>query len=666
MTDFVEALKPIWSRVCKTHHWIKTADGPRHIRAPLKKKELEAHLDGTGYPVGCCPITPGTNTTQIAVLDLDSHKGATPWDEMQGEMMNIAATAENMGLRPYCFRSTGGHGIHIYFLWEEPQDAAAVRARLNELLSACGFKSGTKGVSAREIEVFPKQDSVPADGFGSMFILPLAGDSVPLDPAPMPRDWILKTNWPTCEPVTPPVMSTKLLYADDAPPAPISADLAELASALDAIPNSGEHELDYDDWRNVIFAIYEATEGSDEGLQLAHALSSRSSKYDADFLDNEVWPYIKTGRDKAITARTIYSMARANGWEQDASADFDVVDEPESDAPAAPKRHRFDPIPMLEIARRPPPEWIVKGVVPRAELGVIYGESGSGKSFFAFDLVAAIARGIEWRGIQCKPGNVAYIAAEGGGGYTARAAAYAQHHDLTEINLDFVMAAPNLLEDHDVELARRIGKRDVIVVDTLAQTTPGANENAGEDMGKVLSHCKRLHRATGALVILIHHAGKDLTKGARGWSGLKAAADFEIEITRLGDARIARVSKLKDGEDGAQFAFKLSKRVVGEDAAGDAVESCVVEAVDAPAVQRVVAPKGAKEKIVWQVINDLCGVGENNAPVLAVVDEAVRRAPEPEEGKRDQRRKDVKRAIESLQAAGWVTVLDGVVTIAER
>src|SRR5690606_40948627 len=66
-------------------------------------------------------------------------------------------------------------------LWDEQQDAYSVRATLCDILAACGFTNGTSGVAAGQVEVFPKQDAVPADGYGNMFVLPLAGKSVALD-----------------------------------------------------------------------------------------------------------------------------------------------------------------------------------------------------------------------------------------------------------------------------------------------------------------------------------------------------------------------------------------------------------------------------------------------------------------------------------------------------
>ena len=242
-----------------------------------------------------------------------------------------------------------------------------------------------------------------------------------------------------------------------------------------------------------------------------------------------------------------------------------------------------------EFSSGPPVDWIVRGVLPRAELAVIYGESGSGKSFLTLDLCAAITRGLPWREKRTTKGRVVYVCAEGAGGFKARLKAYAAKHGVGFAEMPAVVPdAPNLLEQADAAALYgaivKWGKPDVIVIDTLSATTPGGNENSGEDMGRVVSHCKLLHKKTGALVVLIHHSGKDATKGARGWSGLRAAADAEIEVTRNGDFRTATVTKLKDAGDFEQFSFKLDIVSLGVDLDGEPVSSCVVEHVDSAPV----------------------------------------------------------------------------------
>lgn len=172
----VAALLPLAERLHRGHCWIKTPDGPRRLDEKLDDFKLAEHVAGR-KAYGACPIAPGESTCRVAVLDFDSHKGETPFDEMQRIADDVAFALEQEGYAPILFRSSGGQGIHLYLLWDEPQDAYSVREMLRETIDALGYRSGTGGVANKQIEIFPKQDEVPHDGFGSMFILPGAGKS---------------------------------------------------------------------------------------------------------------------------------------------------------------------------------------------------------------------------------------------------------------------------------------------------------------------------------------------------------------------------------------------------------------------------------------------------------------------------------------------------------
>lgn len=352
-----------------------------------------------------------------------------------------------------------------------------------------------------------------------------------------------------------------------------------------------------------------------------------------------------------------------------ASQEFDVLPDltPEEQA-AAPKPKdpkRFTVIPPGEFTARASLEWIVKGVVPKAGLGVVYGESGSGKSFWVLDLVACIQRGEPWRGHKTQKGRAVMVVAEGVGGFRQRLNAYVKQHAVPMDTMPGVVPdAPNLLllDDTDALIHGVLawGPSCMVVVDTLSATTPGANENAGEDMGKVLSHCQRLHKATeaawgpgkGAMVVLIHHSGKDASRGARGWSGLKAAADVEIEVTRNGDFRSARLSKLKDGEDGAVWDFRLVSVPLTVDGDGDVVSSCVIEHIDLPKAEPRRRPPAGQKGVVYEAALEIMTPGEI-VTVTQLLDRAMTHMPH-ESGKRDLRRQYATRALQGLVADGYL------------
>lgn len=175
------SLAPLVSRLRTDVTAAKSGDGGQvWTRQPLTKQRLIEHVAG-GVPRGCSQIPAGDDRTRVAVLDFDSHGGETSWDDMSRVVVEVIDAAElGYGLRAVPWRSSGGRGVHLYFVWDEPQDAYSVRALLGEVLAACGLVPGTGGVVKKQVEVFPKSNLVPVDGFGTQVILPLAGKSVPL------------------------------------------------------------------------------------------------------------------------------------------------------------------------------------------------------------------------------------------------------------------------------------------------------------------------------------------------------------------------------------------------------------------------------------------------------------------------------------------------------
>lgn len=447
-----------------------------------------------------------------------------------------------------------------------------------------------------------------------------------------------------------------------------------LQQALAALPA----DLDYDDWLQVGMALHHETNG--QGFEVWDEWSRRSSKYTTPEYGQDRWRSFARGTGPVVTARTLVHMANEHGARiplvPPASPDeFEDATEQAAQAvaaeAAAPLRFPFEPAATFASAQGLP--WVIKGVLPKAGLAVVYGASGSGKSFAVLDMGMAIARGVEWRNRKTRQGRVCYVAAEGAGGFRKRVAAYAQHHQLDLAGLPFFVlgAAPNLMEPQDakdlIKGVKAAGGADLIVVDTLAQAMPGANENAGEDMGKVLGYCKKIHEITGATVLLVHHSGKDQAKGARGWSGLRAACDAELEVTREITARAIRLTKSKDGADDLEFGFDLEVVQLGVDEDLDPITSCAVVEAAVPARGGQPDRKlGPVEKVVNDVIQEMAQAQTEGIEVGPVIAESVKRLGPPAEGKRDTRKQHVRRALESLckgDAAPYWLGEDGTLSV---
>ena len=79
-----------------------------------------------------------------------------------------------------------------------------------------------------------------------------------------------------------------------------------------------------------------------------------------------------------------------------------------------------------EIVLSTAPNYLIKGLLPRRGLAVIWGLPKCGKSFVAFDMGMHIALGRSYRDRRVQAGTVVYLAPEGGGGFPARVEAWRQ------------------------------------------------------------------------------------------------------------------------------------------------------------------------------------------------------------------------------------------------
>jgi len=270
-----------------------------------------------------------------------------------------------------------------------------------------------------------------------------------------------------------------------------------------------------------------------------------------------------------------------------AEMEFGPVEVPEMPTPvAAPPRPKLFWEVMRDIRLNRSSPALIKSLLELGALSVLFGDSNTGKSFFAIALGMHVALGWAWRGRKVTQGAVVYIAAEGGQGFKKRLLAARQHYDLGDRNVPFylVPCPINLLDpDADtgalIELIRTVeedaGQKVVLViVDTLARALTGGDENSSEAMGAFIANLDRIRTATGAHVGVVHHSGKDRSKGARGHSSLRAACDTEIQIAD----GVATVTKARESERAEAMPFKLHVVSIGEDEDGDPITSCVAVA----------------------------------------------------------------------------------------
>lgn len=230
-----------------------------------------------------------------------------------------------------------------------------------------------------------------------------------------------------------------------------------------------------------------------------------------------------------------------------------------------PRRGGIQLLSCEEFLSLPPPSWLVDGMIPQGSFAVLFGAPAHGKSFVALDIAAGIATGQKVLGTEARRGSVVYIAAEGQRGLQGRLNAWQQHRGTTARDLHWVTTALDLCEVSDpLGLIEAIRNKHLdpklLVVDTLARNFGAGDENSTQDMNRFVRNLGSIAEAfPGVTLLVVHHAGKQSQKGARGSSVLVAAADTVIHAAKVDLLVTLRCEKQKDDEPFKPVSFRLLK-----------------------------------------------------------------------------------------------------------
>ncbi len=218
-------------------------------------------------------------------------------------------------------------------------------------------------------------------------------------------------------------------------------------------------------------------------------------------------------------------------------------------------------------------QWLVKSMFQKYTFGVIYGKSGSRKSFIAIDISCSIATGSKWQNRNTQAGAVVYVASEGQIGMSRRVKAWEIANNKKVEHL-YILGQSVLMSDeltrndliesiNEIESENSV-KVELIVLDTLARNFEG-DENSSDAMGKFIRGCDFVKEVTDSSILCIHHSGKDTSKGGRGSSALNAACDFEFQVTHDSKTGLTTLSntKQKDAEEAPNLVFEFQSVDLG-------------------------------------------------------------------------------------------------------
>jgi RecA-family ATPase len=214
-----------------------------------------------------------------------------------------------------------------------------------------------------------------------------------------------------------------------------------------------------------------------------------------------------------------------------------------------------------------PPEqkWILNHFLPAGIVGIVVAPGGTGKSWFLFQVGASVATGIQLAGTWDvgMTGSVLMLTAEDDEDQLHRRMTrliehlsldatpemitklreklyivprVGQDNLLTSTDPDTREVGMTLLLQRLIVTAQRIPDLVLIIVDPASRFR-GGNENAAEDVTRFIEALERIASATGATVLVAHHANKGAYQAAeqsqsasRGSSALTDGARFQLNL----------------------------------------------------------------------------------------------------------------------------------------
>lgn len=216
------------------------------------------------------------------------------------------------------------------------------------------------------------------------------------------------------------------------------------------------------------------------------------------------------------------------------------------------------------------PSWLIPGLLPSHGIGMLYGESGSFKSFLALDMALSLAFGIpgQWGAPPVK-NDVLFLAGEGPVATAKKRWPSWMEWQSIEFRNDhrfFIMPEVPLYTDSvawenvKIDLAELKAKPALIVIDTLSRLITGLDENSAKDASMITKFMEQLARYYECCVLALHHTGKDQNKGARGSSAFFANMDFAISTRLKQGGTELKVKKQKDADTGDEtHNFKVKE-----------------------------------------------------------------------------------------------------------
>ena len=218
------------------------------------------------------------------------------------------------------------------------------------------------------------------------------------------------------------------------------------------------------------------------------------------------------------------------------------------------------------LGKIPPPTALVEDYLYRDSLAWLGGKPGHGKTFVAVELACCVGTGTAWHGHTVTQGRVLYLIAEGASGLAQRVDAWMLAHGRNADNVLFLPIPIRMMESVDIAaFAALLAELQpvLVVLDTQARVTVGAEENSSRDMGRFVDALEELRRQSGACILVVHHEPRN-GENLRGSTALEGAATTILRVSK--DGTVVELTNPKQKDTPEQAPLLLALTPIGDSA----------------------------------------------------------------------------------------------------
>lgn len=234
-----------------------------------------------------------------------------------------------------------------------------------------------------------------------------------------------------------------------------------------------------------------------------------------------------------------------------------------------------------DIYALPDAEYLVSKILETGTVSLLYGKSGTGKTFTALHLALCVAHGINWHDRPVRQGRVWYINTEGGRQIKKRFQAfYKEHSNLVETNnMQIIPWALNIKEHFQILIDTFEAEEEkpiLLVVDNFSMVC-NVDQNSQNEVAECLARFHEIAERYGTHVMVIHHTTKE---GAfNGSMAFRNHVDTMIELKKedKNSPILFTSQKARDDDEFADIRTELKQvPLYYRETTGELITSCVV------------------------------------------------------------------------------------------